>query len=145
MFSYVDISIAVATDVGLITPIVRGVQAKGVRTISDEIKVLGKKARDGKLKPEEYTGGTFTISNLGMNDAIDQFTAIINPPQSCILAVGATHDQLVPNESAEKGYSVEQIMKVTMSCDHRTVDGAVGARYMAELKKILENPLELIL
>jgi len=113
---------------------------------------------DHRLKPEEYTGGTFTISNLGMFESIEHFTAIvfsqglssdadrqINPPQSCILAVGTTKDVLIPNDTEEKGFSVDQIMKVTMSCDHRTVDGAVGARYMNELKKILENPLELIL
>ncbi|KAG5221431.1 pyruvate dehydrogenase complex dihydrolipoamide acetyltransferase [Salix suchowensis] len=117
-----DISVAVATPTGLITPIVRDVGGKGLASISAETKALAKKARDGKLAPAEYQGGTFTVSNLGMYD-VSHFTAIINPPQSCILAV------------EERGFKTAQIMKVTLSSDHRTVDGA----------GYLENPLTFML
>jgi len=139
-----DVSIAVATPTGLITPIVTGVGSKGLTTISAEAKALAKKARDGKLQPQEYQGGTFTVSNLGMF-GIDHFTAIINPPQSCILAIGATVPTLVPAPETEKGFKTVQIMKVTLSSDHRTVDGAVGARWLAAFKGYLENPLTFML
>ncbi|PGG98097.1 pyruvate dehydrogenase complex dihydrolipoamide acetyltransferase [Helicocarpus griseus UAMH5409] len=142
----VDISVAVATPVGLITPIVKNVQALGLSSISSQIKDLGKRARDNKLKPEEYIGGTFTISNMGMNPAVERFTAVINPPQAGILAVGAPRKVAVPVEG-EEGTSVkwdDQIV-VTASFDHKVVDGAVGAEWMKELKKIVENPLELLL
>lgn len=138
-----DISMAVATPTGLITPIIKDVGSKGLATISGEAKVLAKKARDGKLSPSEYQGGTFTISNLGMFD-ISHFTAIINPPQSCILAIGSTIPTLVP-DSSEKGFTTKQIMKVTMSSDHRVVDGAVGARWLKVFKGYLENPLTFML
>ncbi|THH02160.1 hypothetical protein EW026_g692 [Hermanssonia centrifuga] len=139
-----DISIAVATPTGLITPIVKDVGAKGLATISSTTKALAKKARDGKLQPQEYQGGTFTISNLGMF-GISHFTAIINPPQSCILAVGATQPTLVPAPEEEKGFKVTQVMKVTLSADHRAVDGAVGARWLQAFKSYLENPLTFML
>ncbi|OSD03624.1 dihydrolipoamide acetyltransferase [Trametes coccinea BRFM310] len=139
-----DISMAVATPTGLITPIIKDVGAKGLATISAEGKALAKKARDGKLQPQEYQGGTFTVSNLGMF-GISHFTAIINPPQSCILAVGATQPTLVPAPEEERGFKVAQIMKVTLSADHRTVDGAVGARWLAAFKGYLENPLTFML
>lgn len=142
----VDISVAVATPVGLITPIVKNVQNLGLASISNQIKDLGKRARDNKLKPEEYTGGTFTISNMGMNPAVERFTAVINPPQAGILAVGTVRKVAVPVET-EEGTSVEwedQIV-VTGSFDHKVVDGAVGAEWLKELKKIVENPLELLL
>ncbi|TFK41040.1 dihydrolipoyllysine-residue acetyltransferase [Crucibulum laeve] len=139
-----DISVAVATPSGLITPIVKDAGSKGLATISAETKALAKKARDGKLAPQEYQGGTFTISNLGMF-GIDHFTAIINPPQSCILAVGSTQATLVPAPEEERGFKVAQIMKVTLSSDHRTVDGAVGARWMSAFKGYLENPLTFML
>lgn len=141
-----DISVAVATPVGLITPVVRNVQSLGLSSISNQIKDLGKRARDNKLKPEEYQGGTFTISNMGMNDAVERFTAVINPPQAGILAVGTTRKVAVPVET-EEGTSVEwddQIV-VTGSFDHKVVDGAVGAEWIKELKKVVENPLELLL
>lgn len=141
-----DISVAVATPVGLITPVVKNVQALGLSSISNQIKDLGKRARDNKLKPEEYQGGTFTISNMGMNPAVERFTAVINPPQSGILAVGTTRKVAVPVET-EEGTSVEwddQIV-VTGSFDHRVVDGAVGGEWIKELKKVVENPLELLL
>ncbi|KAI0778522.1 pyruvate dehydrogenase [Trametes elegans] len=139
-----DISVAVATPTGLITPIIKDVGAKGLASISAEGKSLAKKARDGKLQPQEYQGGTFTVSNLGMF-GISHFTAIINPPQSCILAVGATQPTLVPAPEEERGFKVAQIMKVTLSADHRTVDGAVGARWLSAFKGYLENPLTFML
>lgn len=145
-YQNVDISVAVATPVGLVTPIVKSVEGLGLESISTQIKDLGKRARDGKLKPEEYQGGTFTISNLGMNSAIDRFTAVINPPQAGILAVGTTKKVAVPVET-EEGTSIEwddQIV-VTASFDHKVVDGAVGGEWVKEFKKVVENPLELLL
>ncbi|KAF9044819.1 pyruvate dehydrogenase [Hymenopellis radicata] len=139
-----DISIAVATPTGLITPIIKDVGSKGLATISAEAKALAKKARDGKLAPQEYQGGTFTISNLGMFD-VSHFTAIINPPQSCILAVGSTQPTLVPAPEEERGFKTANIMKVTLSSDHRTVDGAVAARWLSAFKGYLENPLTFML
>ncbi|KAF8912777.1 2-oxoacid dehydrogenases acyltransferase-domain-containing protein [Gymnopilus junonius] len=139
-----DISVAVATSSGLITPIIKDAGSKGLATISSETKALAKKARDGKLQPSEYQGGTFTISNLGMY-GIDHFTAIINPPQSCILAVGSTEAKLVPAPEEERGFKVVQSMKVTLSSDHRTVDGAVGARWLTAFKGYIENPLTFML
>lgn len=145
-FNNVDISVAVATPLGLMTPIVKNVEGLGLESISSQVKELGKRARDGKLKPEEYQGGTFTISNMGMNPAIDRFTAVINPPQAGILAVGTTKKVAVPVET-EEGTSIEwddQIV-VTGSFDHKVVDGAVGGEWIREFKKVVENPLELLL
>lgn len=142
----VDVSVAVATPIGLMTPIVKGVEALGLSSISGQVKDLGKRARDGKLKPEEYQGGTFTISNMGMNAAIDRFTAVINPPQAGILAVGTTKKVAIPS-SAEDGNGVEwddQVV-VTGSFDHKVVDGAVGGEWIREFKKVVENPLEMLL
>ncbi|KAF5390202.1 hypothetical protein D9757_002821 [Collybiopsis confluens] len=139
-----DISVAVATPSGLITPIVKDAGSKGLATISAETKALAKKARDGKLAPSEYQGGTFTISNLGMFGVSD-FTAIINPPQSCILAIGSTEAKAVPAPEEERGFKFVQNMKVTMSSDHRTVDGAIAARWLAAFKGYLENPLTFML
>ncbi|EMR08351.1 pyruvate dehydrogenase complex dihydrolipoamide acetyltransferase [Pneumocystis murina B123] len=140
----VDISIAVATPTGLITPIVKNVQNKGLLIINNEIKELGNKAREGKLKPEEYQGGTFTISNMGMY-GIEQFTSIINPPQSSILAVGSIENFLVEDPGSEKQFKIEKRMKITLSSDHRVIDGAVAAKWVTMLKSILENPLDLLL
>ncbi|CZR64835.1 dihydrolipoamide acetyltransferase component of pyruvate dehydrogenase complex, mitochondrial precursor [Phialocephala subalpina] len=145
-FNNVDISVAVATPVGLMTPIVKNVEGLGLESISAQVKDLGKRARDGKLKPDEYQGGTFTISNMGMNSAIDRFTAVINPPQAGILAVGTTKKVAIPVET-EEGTSIEwddQIV-VTGSFDHKVVDGAVGGEWIKEFKKVVENPLELLL
>ena len=142
----VDVSVAVATPIGLMTPIVKSVQGLGLESISAQVKDVGKRARDGKLKPEEYQGGTFTISNMGMNPAVDRFTAVINPPQAGILAVGTTKKVAVPAE-AEDGTGLEwddQIV-VTGSFDHKVVDGAVGGEWIREFKKVVENPLELLL
>ncbi|GAA5966771.1 hypothetical protein JCM21900_002911 [Sporobolomyces salmonicolor] len=139
-----DICVAVATPNGLITPIVADAGRKGLATISSQAKQLAAKAREGKLKPEEYQGGSFTISNLGMM-GIDSFTAIINPPQSCILAIGATEKKLVLDETSEKGFKEVSVMKATLSCDHRVVDGAVGARWLKAFKSYLESPLSFML
>uniref|UniRef100_A0A0K3CEE9 Acetyltransferase component of pyruvate dehydrogenase complex n=2 Tax=Rhodotorula toruloides TaxID=5286 RepID=A0A0K3CEE9_RHOTO len=139
-----DICVAVATPNGLITPIVADAGRKGLATISSQAKQLAAKARDGKLKPEEYQGGSFTISNLGMM-GIESFTAIINPPQSCILAIGASEKKLVLDPASEKGFKEVSVMKATLSCDHRVVDGAVGARWMKAFKSYLESPLSFML
>ncbi|KAK3502227.1 Dihydrolipoyllysine-residue acetyltransferase [Neurospora crassa] len=146
-FETVDVSVAVATPNGLITPIVKGVEGKGLESISAAVKELAKKARDGKLKPEEYQGGSISISNMGMNPAVQSFTAIINPPQAAILAVGATQKVAVPveNEDGTTGVSWDEQIVVTASFDHKVVDGAVGAEWIRELKKVIENPLELLL
>jgi pyruvate dehydrogenase E2 component (dihydrolipoamide acetyltransferase) len=135
-----DIGVAVAIEDGLITPVVRGANAKSVVEISREVRELAERARNRKLKPEEYTGATFSISNLGMF-GIDEFTAVINPPEAAILAVGA----MTPRPVVRDGeIVVRQMMRVTMSCDHRVVDGATGAKFLQTLKKILENPLYLL-
>ena len=145
-YNTVDISVAVATPVGLMTPIVKSVEAIGLESISSQIKDLGKRARDGKLKPEEYQGGTFTISNMGMNPAVERFTAVINPPQAGILAVGTTRKVAVPAEENEgTGVSWDEQIVVTGSFDHKVVDGAVAGEWIRELKKVVENPLELLL
>ncbi|ORY27890.1 dihydrolipoyllysine-residue acetyltransferase [Naematelia encephala] len=139
-----DICVAVATPNGLITPIIKDVGAKGLATISAETKALASRAREGKLKPEEYQGGTFTISNLGMF-GIDDFTAIINPPQSCILAIGKTSTKLELAPEDPKGFKAVQVMKATLSSDHRTVDGAVGAKWLKAFKDYMEQPLTFML
>ncbi|QUC15956.1 uncharacterized protein UV8b_00197 [Ustilaginoidea virens] len=146
-FNTVDVSVAVSTPTGLITPIVTGVDARGLESISGKVKELAKKARDNKLKPEEYQGGTISISNMGMNTAVDHFTAVINPPQAAILAVGTTKKVAVPVENEDGTTDVEwdDQITVTASFDHKVVDGAVGAEWIRELKKVIENPLELLL
>ncbi|XP_077989698.1 dihydrolipoyllysine-residue acetyltransferase component of pyruvate dehydrogenase complex, mitochondrial-like [Glandiceps talaboti] len=140
----VDMCVAVSTDRGLITPIVFGAQSKGISTISSEIKSLAERARAGTIQPKEFMGGTFTISNLGMY-GIKHFTAIINPPQACILAIGGAQKTLVPDEDSEEGYTAANIMNVTLSCDHRVVDGAVGAQWLQQFKKLLEKPQTMLL
>jgi pyruvate dehydrogenase E2 component (dihydrolipoamide acetyltransferase) len=132
---------AVAIPDGLITPVVRDADRKSVAEISREIKGLAKRARDRKLKPEEFTGSTFTTSNLGMFD-VTEFTAIINPPESCILAIGAVRKAPVV---VEDRLAVGHRMNVTLSCDHRVVDGALGAQFLAEIRRLLENPVSLLL
>ncbi|KAJ3287658.1 hypothetical protein HK104_008491 [Borealophlyctis nickersoniae] len=143
-FKTADIAVAVATENGLITPIVAQAEAKGLSTISNSVKELAERARANKLQPHEYQGGTFTISNLGMY-GIQHFTAIINPPHSSILAVGGTEEKLVLDSNSEKGFAVQKVMHVTMSNDHRTVDGAVGARWLQRFKGYMENPLTMLL
>ncbi len=134
----IDIGIAVAIEDGLITPIVRNADGKSVFQISSEVKQLAKKAREKKLLPEEYTGGSFTISNLGMY-GIDSFNAIINPPEAALLAVGTNQKEAVWNEQ-EKAFLPQEMMTVTLSCDHRVIDGSKGAEYLNSLAFFLENP-----
>lgn len=136
----VDISVAVATPNGLITPIVRNADQKSLGRISGDVKDLAARAREGKLKPEEYQGGGFTISNLGMF-GIREFAAIINPPQACILAVGASEQRPVVRDGA---LAVATLMTCTLSADHRVVDGAMGAEFLAEFRKLIENPLTIL-
>ncbi|KIH92633.1 pyruvate dehydrogenase E2 component (dihydrolipoamide acetyltransferase) [Sporothrix brasiliensis 5110] len=146
-FNTVDVSVAVATPSGLITPIVKSVETKGLESISNAVKELAKRARDGKLKPEEYQGGSISISNMGMNPAVERFTAVVNPPQAAILAIGTTKKVAIPSENEDGSVGVEwddQIV-VTASFDHKVVDGAVGAEWIRELKQAVENPLELLL
>ncbi|KAJ1973498.1 pyruvate dehydrogenase complex dihydrolipoamide acetyltransferase component (E2) [Dimargaris xerosporica] len=140
----VDISVATATPSGLITPIIFGAEARGLAGISNTMKELAGRARANSLKPHEYQGGTFTISNLGML-GIDSFTAIINPPSSCILAIGTSTQKLIPDATAAQGFKVVSVMKATMSCDHRVVDGAIGAQWLKAWKELMENPLKLLL
>ncbi|KAL0995017.1 hypothetical protein UPYG_G00130660 [Umbra pygmaea] len=139
----VDVSVAVSTASGLITPIVFNAHTKGLVAISSDVAALATKARNGKLQPHEFQGGTFTISNLGMF-GIKNFSAIINPPQACILAVGGSEKRLLPADN-EKGFDVASMMSVTLSCDHRVVDGAVGAQWLAEFRKFLEKPITMLL
>uniref|UniRef100_A0AAQ5XI14 Acetyltransferase component of pyruvate dehydrogenase complex n=1 Tax=Amphiprion ocellaris TaxID=80972 RepID=A0AAQ5XI14_AMPOC len=139
----VDVSVAVSTASGLITPIVFNAHTKGLAAISSDVSALAAKAREGKLQPHEFQGGTFTISNLGMF-GIKNFSAIINPPQACILAVGGSEKRLMPADN-EKGFDVASMMSVTLSCDHRVVDGAVGAQWLAEFRKFLEKPVTMLL
>lgn len=144
-YKNVDVSVAVATPTGLITPVVKNIESKGLVAISKEIKRLGKSARDNKLTPEEYQGGTITISNMGMNPAVSMFTAIINPPQSAILAVGTVERRAIEDPESETGIAFDDVMTLTASFDHKVVDGAVGAEWIKALKKVVENPLELLL
>jgi pyruvate dehydrogenase E2 component (dihydrolipoamide acetyltransferase) len=136
-----DVSVAVATPNGLITPVIKDAGAKGLAAISGEMKDLAGRARDGKLKPEEYQGGGFSISNLGMFGVKD-FAAIINPPQGCILAVGAGEPRPVVKDGA---LAVATVMSCTLSVDHRVVDGAVGAQFLAAFKRLVEEPLTMLL
>ena len=137
----VDISIAVAIEDGLMTPVLRDADRKGVAQIADEVRDLAERARDKKLQPEEMSNGTFSISNLGMF-GIEAFTAVINPPEGAILAVGT-----IRNEPVVEGQTIVpgRRMRFTMSCDHRIIDGATGARFMAAFKRIVESPLNMLL
>ena len=140
-YEHADIGVAVATDNGLITPVVRSADLKSLVEIAAEVRELAGRARARKLKPEEYTGASFSISNLGMF-GIDEFTAVINPPEGAILAVGAMTPKPVVKDAS---IVVRQTMRVTMSCDHRVIDGATGAQFLQTFKQILENPLYLFL
>ena len=138
--SHINVGIAVALETGLIVPVVRDADKHGVLDIARESRRLTEAARAGKLKPEEFSGGTFTVSNLGMY-GVDEFTAVINPPESAILAVGA----IVPTPVVREGQVVvRNIMKVTMSVDHRALDGAIAARFLQELKRLLEQPMGIL-
>lgn len=136
----INIGVAVAVPDGLLVPVINNADSKSLSTINQEVKVLAGKAKDKKLQPQEMQGNTFTISNLGMFD-IEEFTAIINPPDACILAVGSiVQKPVVKNGSIVIGNT----MKVTMSCDHRVVDGATGAQFLQTLKSVLENPVKML-
>jgi pyruvate dehydrogenase E2 component (dihydrolipoamide acetyltransferase) len=139
-YEHADIGVAVAIEEGLITPIVRAADQKSLSEIAAEVRDLAERARKRKLRPEEFLGATFSISNLGMF-GIEEFTAIINPPEGAILAVGAMSPKPVVRNNE---MVVRQMMRVTMSCDHRVIDGATGAKFLQTFKKILENPLFLV-
>jgi pyruvate dehydrogenase E2 component (dihydrolipoyllysine-residue acetyltransferase) len=135
-----DVGVAVAIEDGLITPVIRSADQKSLSEIASEVRDLADRARKRKLKPEEYTGASFSISNLGMF-GIDEFTAVINPPEGAILAVGAMTPKPVVRDNE---IVIRQLMRVTMSCDHRVIDGATGAKFLQTVKKIMENPLYLV-
>jgi pyruvate dehydrogenase E2 component (dihydrolipoamide acetyltransferase) len=139
-YEHADIGVAVAIEEGLVTPIIRAADQKSLSEIAGEVRELAGRARERKLKPEEFMGATFSISNLGMF-GIDEFTAVINPPEGAILAIGAMSAKPVVRDNE---VVVRQIMRVTMSCDHRVIDGATGAKFLQTFKKILENPLFLV-
>ena len=141
IYNNIDIAMAVAIDGGLITPIVKNADQKTIQVISAETKQLAKKARDGKLQPEEFQGGSFSISNLGMF-GIDNFSAIVNPPQSCILAVARAVEKPIVENGQIK---IAAMMNVTLSSDHRAVDGAVGAEFLKALRHYIENPILMVL
>ncbi|HSE21483.1 MAG TPA: pyruvate dehydrogenase complex dihydrolipoamide acetyltransferase [Pyrinomonadaceae bacterium] len=139
-YEQADIGVAVAIEDGLITPVIRAANQKSLSQIAGEVRELADRARNRKLKPEEYTGATFSISNLGML-GIDEFTAVINPPEGAILAIGSMSPKPVVRDNE---IVIRQMMRVTMSCDHRVIDGATGAKFLQTFKKILENPLYLV-
>lgn len=141
LYNDVDISVAVATPGGLITPVIRHADHKGLAAVSSEMKSLGAKAREGKLKPEEYEGGGFTISNLGMY-GVREFAAIINPPQGCILAVGMGAQRPIVKDGA---LAIATVMTCTLSVDHRVVDGVIGAEFLNAFKVLIEEPLAMLL
>ena len=141
LYQSADISVAVAVPDGLITPVIRGADGKGLAEISGEMKDLAGRARAGKLAPEEYQGGTFSISNLGMF-GIGEFAAVINPPQGAILAVGIGEQRPVVKDGA---LAVATVMSCTLSIDHRVVDGAAGAEFLVAFKGLLEDPLTMLL
>jgi pyruvate dehydrogenase E2 component (dihydrolipoamide acetyltransferase) len=141
MFKSVDVSVAVAIPGGLITPIIKDADRKGLAQISNEMKDLAARAKDGKLKPDEFQGGTFSISNLGMF-GIREFAAIVNPPQAAILAVGQGEQRAVVRDGA---VAIETQMSCTLSVDHRVIDGALGAEYLQVLKGLIEDPLAMML
>ena len=147
-FKNVNMSVAVQTDFGLMAPVITNTHLKGLEEIAAEVKDIAARARENKLKPDELSGGTFTISNLGMF-GVHNFSAIVNPPQACILAVSAAEKRVVVDESAPKDsanpYKVAHIMNVTLSSDHRVVDGAVAAQWGQEFKKFIENPEYMLL
>jgi pyruvate dehydrogenase E2 component (dihydrolipoamide acetyltransferase) len=137
---HVHIGVAVAVEDGLLVPVVRFADAKSLTAIAAEVKDLGAKAKNKQLQPADWEGNTFTISNLGMF-GIDEFTAIINPPDACILAVGGIKEAAVVRDGA---FAIASLMKVTLSCDHRVVDGAMGSAFLQTLKGLLEDPVRIL-
>ncbi|OIT35279.1 PREDICTED: dihydrolipoyllysine-residue acetyltransferase component 3 of pyruvate dehydrogenase complex, mitochondrial-like [Nicotiana attenuata] len=140
----ININVAVQTDNGLYVPVVRDADKKGLSTIAEEVKNLAQKAKDNSLKPQDYEGGTFTVSNLGGPFGIKQFCAIINPPQSAILAVGSAERRVIPGTGQDQ-YKFSSMMPVTLSCDHRVIDGAVGAEWLKAFKGYIESPESMLL
>ncbi|XP_043719274.1 dihydrolipoyllysine-residue acetyltransferase component 2 of pyruvate dehydrogenase complex, mitochondrial-like isoform X2 [Telopea speciosissima] len=140
----VNINVAVQTDNGLFVPVIRDADKKGLSKISDEVKQLAQKAKDNSLKPDDYEGGTFTVSNLGGPFGIKQFCAIINPPQSGILAVGSAEKRVIPGAGPDQ-FNFASFMTVTLSCDHRVIDGAIGAEWLKAFKGYIENPESMLL
>ena len=141
LYKSADISVAVASERGLITPVIRNANGKGLEAISTEMRALAQKANDGKLMPEDYQGGSFSISNLGMY-GVKQFDAVINTPQACILAVGAGEQRAVVKDGA---LAIATVMSVTLSVDHRAVDGAIGAQFLAAFKGLIQDPMTMLL
>ncbi|MEO2193123.1 MAG: 2-oxo acid dehydrogenase subunit E2 [bacterium] len=137
-------SIAVQTAAGLMVPVVRNAEKKGLAAISSSVKELAAKAREGRLDPADSADGTFTISNLGMF-GVSQFAAIVNPPQACILAVGAAEKKVVPSSEEPGSFEEGTFVTVTLSCDHRVIDGAVGATWLQVFKGYLEDPASMLL
>jgi pyruvate dehydrogenase E2 component (dihydrolipoamide acetyltransferase) len=140
-YADVDLAVAVAIDDGLVTPVIRAAQKKSLREMSEAVKDLAHRARNKRMKPEEFQGGSFTVSNLG-GFGIDSFSAIINPPQGFILAIGAVSKKPVIDEDEQ--ITVGHRLAICMSCDHRVIDGALGAEYLKELRHLLENPALLL-
>ena len=140
MLQTVDISVAVAYDGGLITPIIWDADRKGLAQIANEMKDLAGRAREGKLKPEEFQGGGFSVSNLGMY-GISNFTSIVNPPQACILSVGAGEQRALVDDGEVR---IATVMSVTLACDHRVVDGALGAQWLQAFKGLIEAPATML-
>lgn len=139
-FADADLSVAVAVEDGLITPVIRGANRKSLRDIAVEVRDLAERARAKRLTPDEYTGGTFSVSNLGMF-GIEQFTGVINPPEAGLLAVGAVTERPV---AVDGTVQIRKRMRITMSCDHRVIDGATGARFLQTVRRMLENPLAIV-
>jgi pyruvate dehydrogenase E2 component (dihydrolipoamide acetyltransferase) len=137
---HIHIGVAVAVDDGLLVPVVRFADSKSLSAIGAEVKELGNKAKNKQLQPADWEGSTFTISNLGMF-GIDEFTAIINPPDACILAVGGIKETVIVKDGQ---FKASNVMKVTLSCDHRVVDGAVGSAFLQTLKGLLEDPVRIL-
>ncbi len=138
---HINVGVAVAIDEGLMVPVVKGADAKGLDAIAAEARDLAERARAGRLKPDEFSGGTFTISNLGMF-GIDNFTAVINPPEAAILAVGAAAEEPFVQDGK---FHTRKTMKITLTSDHRVLDGAVSAAFLRDLKRTLEEPLRMLL
>ncbi|OIW17113.1 hypothetical protein TanjilG_26768 [Lupinus angustifolius] len=140
----VNVNVAVQTEHGLFVPVIKDADKKGLSTIGEEVKQLAKKAKENSLKPQDYEGGTFTVSNLGGPFGVKQFCAIINPPQSGILAVGSAEKRVVPGSGADE-FKFASFMVVTLSCDHRVIDGAIGAEWLKAFKGYIENPESMLL
>jgi pyruvate dehydrogenase E2 component (dihydrolipoamide acetyltransferase) len=138
-FRHINLAMAVATERGIITPVIHKAETLTLAELAKEAAALGQRARDASLTREDLEGGTFTVSNLGMY-GISEFQAIINPPQGAILALGSCSDHIVPGAET---FRKAQVMRVTLSCDHRAIDGALGAQFLAKLKSVLENPVDL--